>query len=136
MIEWLAGYYIESQFPEKAAKYFALASVIEPNEVKWHLMNASSLRKIGNFHQALEKYRQTHEKFPESREVLQYLIRLCKDMNMEKDLKEYESKLKKLDKIIREREGRVGSGSGNIIFLKLSLQDLHSYISCNNKRII
>ena len=34
-------------------------------------------------------------------------------MNMEKDLKEYESKLKKLDKIIREREGRVGSGSGN-----------------------
>ena len=113
MIEWLAGYYIESQFPEKAAKYFALASVIEPNEVKWHLMNASSLRKIGNFHQALEKYRQTHEKFPESREVLQYLIRLCKDMNMEKDLKEYESKLKKLDKIIREREGRVGSGSGN-----------------------
>ena len=129
MIEWLAGYYIESQFPEKAAKYFALASVIEPNEVKWHLMNASSLRKIGNFHQALEKYRQTHEKFPESREVLQYLIRLCKDMNMEKDLKEYESKLKKLDKIIREREGRVGSGSGKIIFLKLSLQDLHSYIS-------
>ena len=116
MIEWLAGYYIESQFPEKAAKYFALASVIEPNEVKWHLMNASSLRKIGNFHQALEKYRQTHEKFPESREVLQYLIRLCKDMNMEKDLKEYESKLKKLDKIIREREGRVGSGSGNFFF--------------------
>ena len=47
VIEWLAGYYIESQFPEKAAKYFALASSIEPNEVKWHLMNASSLRKIG-----------------------------------------------------------------------------------------
>ena len=43
VIEWLAGYYIESQFPEKAAKYFALASVIEPNEVKWHLMNASRI---------------------------------------------------------------------------------------------
>ena len=66
-------------------------------------MNASCLRKIGksvvlnwsdkviylflgNFHQALDKYRQTHEKFPESKEVLQYLVRLCSDMNMDKGL--------------------------------------------------
>ena len=41
----------------------------------------------GNFHQALDKYRQTHEKFPESKEVLQYLVRLCNDMNMDKELK-------------------------------------------------
>ena len=41
---------------------------------------------LGNFHQALDKYRQTHEKFPESKEVLQYLVRLCSDMNMEKGL--------------------------------------------------
>lgn len=47
VIEWLASYYIESQFPEKAANYFARASIIEPHEVKWHLMNASCLRKIG-----------------------------------------------------------------------------------------
>jgi intraflagellar transport protein 88 len=47
VIEWLASYYIESQFPEKAANYFNRASIIEPNEVKWHLMNASCLRKIG-----------------------------------------------------------------------------------------
>ena len=39
---------------------------------------------LGNFHQALDKYRQTHEKFPESKEVLQYLVRLCSDMNMDK----------------------------------------------------
>jgi len=49
VIEWLASYYIESQFPEKAANYFARASIIEPHEVKWHLMNASCLRKIGNY---------------------------------------------------------------------------------------
>ena len=42
------------------------------------------MRLLGNFHQALDKYRQTHEKFPESKEVLQYLVRLCSDMNMDK----------------------------------------------------
>lgn len=106
VIEWLASYYIESQFPEKAANYFARASVIDPHEVKWHLMNAACLRKIGNVHQSLEKYRDTHKRFPESREVLEYLVRLCSDMKMEKELKEYSHKLKKLDKMLKERETR------------------------------
>ena len=106
VIEWLSSYYIESQFPEKASNYFARASIIEPHQVKWHLMNASCLRKIGNFHQALDKYRQTHEQFPESKEVLQYLVRLCSDMNMDKELKEYQTKLKKLEKMLKERSER------------------------------
>ena len=75
---------------------------------------------VGNFHQALDKYRQTHEKFPESREVLKYLIRLCTDMNMEKDLEEYNRKLKKLDKLLKEREmrdDRVGSASTSGTFV-------------------
>ena len=131
VIEWLSSYYIESQFPEKASNYFNRASIIEPHQVKWHLMHASCLRKIGtlrkkikkktitsfttksnrtlfsgNFHQALDKYRETHEKFPESKEVLQYLVRLCSDMNMAKELKEYQSKLRKLEKLLKDREER------------------------------
>ena len=47
VIEWLSSYYIESQFPEKASNYFNRASIIEPHQVKWHLMHASCLRKIG-----------------------------------------------------------------------------------------
>lgn len=114
VIEWLSSYYIESQFPEKASNYFARASIIEPHQVKWHLMNASCLRKIGNFHQALDKYRQTHEKFPESKEVLQYLVRLCSDMNMDKELKEYQTKLKKLEKMLKERSERPRQNSATI----------------------
>jgi len=105
-IEWLASYYIESQFPEKAANYFARASVIDPHEVKWHLMNAACLRKVGNVHQALEKYRETHKKFPEAREVLEYLVRLCTDMKMDREAKDFAHKLKRLDKTLRERETR------------------------------
>lgn len=61
---------------------------------------------LGNFHQALDKYRETHEQFPESKEVLQYLVRLCSDMNMAKELKEYQSKLRKLEKMLKDREER------------------------------
>uniref|UniRef100_H2YAL2 Uncharacterized protein n=1 Tax=Ciona savignyi TaxID=51511 RepID=H2YAL2_CIOSA len=32
-VEWLGGYYVESQFAEKAIKYFERAAVIQPNEV-------------------------------------------------------------------------------------------------------
>merc|ERR1712147_202016 len=79
---------------------------IEPHQVKWHLMHASCLRKIGSFHQALDKYRETHEQFPESKEVLQYLVRLCSDMNMDKELKDYTTKLRRLEKMLKEREER------------------------------
>ena len=106
VIEWLSSYYIESQFPEKASNYFNRASIIEPHQVKWHLMHASCLRKIGSFHQALDKYRETHEQFPESKEVLQYLVRLCSDMNMDKELKDYTTKLRRLEKMLKEREER------------------------------
>jgi uncharacterized protein with von Willebrand factor type A (vWA) domain len=50
-------------------------------------MNAACLRKVGNVHQALEKYRETHKKFPEAREVLEYLVRLCTDMKMDREAK-------------------------------------------------
>jgi hypothetical protein len=94
--------------------------VIDPHEVKWHLMNAACLRKVGNVHQALEKYRETHKKFPEAREVLEYLVRLCTDMKMDREAKvllkkksrvalvfqDFAHKLKRLDKTLRERETR------------------------------
>ena len=38
--------------------------------------------------------------------MLQYLVRLCSDMNMAKELKEYQSKLRKLEKLLKDREER------------------------------
>ena len=48
-LEWLGAYYVESQFSEKAIKYFERAAVIQPNDVKWQLMVASCHRRSGNY---------------------------------------------------------------------------------------
>ncbi|MCP9260493.1 Intraflagellar transport protein 88 [Dirofilaria immitis] len=52
-IEWLGAYYIDAQYPEKAATYFERASIMEPNEIKWQLMMASCLRRSGNYQKHL-----------------------------------------------------------------------------------
>ena len=85
-LEWLGAYYIESQFSEKAAKYFERAAIIQPNEVKWQLMVASCYRRSGSYQQAFEKYKQIHSRFPENVECLKYLNRLCTDLGLTKEL--------------------------------------------------
>ena len=85
-VEWLGSYYIESQFSEKAIKYFERAAVIQPNEVKWQLMVASCYRRSGSYQHAFEKYKQIHAKFPENVECLKYLNRLCADLGLTAEL--------------------------------------------------
>uniref|UniRef100_A0A667YWP7 Intraflagellar transport 88 homolog n=1 Tax=Myripristis murdjan TaxID=586833 RepID=A0A667YWP7_9TELE len=83
VIEWLGAYYIETQFCEKAIQYFE--------------------RK------ALETYKDIHRKFPENVECLRFLVRLCTDMGL-KEVQEYATKLKKVEKMKEIREQRVKSG--------------------------
>uniref|UniRef100_A0A671UFS0 Intraflagellar transport protein 88 homolog n=1 Tax=Sparus aurata TaxID=8175 RepID=A0A671UFS0_SPAAU len=83
VIEWLGAYYIETQFCEKAIQYFE--------------------RK------ALETYKDIHRKFPENVECLRFLVRLCTDMGL-KEVQEYTTKLKKVEKMKEIREQRVKSG--------------------------
>ena len=45
---------------EKAIGYFERASLMQPDEVKWHLMIASCYRRSGNYHRALETYKSVH----------------------------------------------------------------------------
>ncbi|KIH44805.1 tetratricopeptide repeat protein [Ancylostoma duodenale] len=60
----MGAYYIDAQFSEKAVNYFEKASIMQPNEIKWQLMMASSHRRAGNYQKALELYRNIHKKFP------------------------------------------------------------------------
>ncbi|VDN08160.1 unnamed protein product [Thelazia callipaeda] len=69
-IEWLGAYYIDAQFPEKAANYFEKASIMEPHEIKWRLMMASCLRRSGMYQKAFESYREIHKRFPDNTECL------------------------------------------------------------------
>ncbi|KAK7108172.1 hypothetical protein V1264_015957 [Littorina saxatilis] len=117
VIEWLGAYYIDSQFCEKAIHYFERAAIVQPNQVKWHLMIASCYRRSGNYHKALETYQHIHRKFPDNVECLKFLVRLCTDLGL-KDAQDYANKLKKAEKAKELREqrvnsaGRKGSGRG------------------------
>uniref|UniRef100_A0A8C9T7X5 Intraflagellar transport protein 88 homolog n=1 Tax=Scleropages formosus TaxID=113540 RepID=A0A8C9T7X5_SCLFO len=109
VIEWLGAYYIDTQFCEKAIQYFERATLIQPTQVKWHLMVASCYRRSGNYQKALDTYKDIHRKFPENIECLRFLVRLCTDMDL-KEVQDYATKLKKVEKMKEMREQRVKSG--------------------------
>ncbi|XP_069034902.1 intraflagellar transport protein 88 homolog isoform X4 [Lepisosteus oculatus] len=109
VIEWLGAYYIDTQFCEKAIMYFERAALIQPTHVKWQLMAASCYRRSGNYQKALYTYKDIHRKFPENVECLRFLVRLCTDMGL-KEVQDYATKLKKVEKMKEIREQRVKSG--------------------------
>ncbi|XP_031439050.1 intraflagellar transport protein 88 homolog isoform X6 [Clupea harengus] len=109
VIEWLGAYYIDTQFCEKAIQYFERATLIQPTQVKWQLMVASCYRRSGNYQKALDTYKDIHRNFPENVECLRFLVRLCTDMGL-KEVQEYATKLKKVEKMKEIREQRVKSG--------------------------
>uniref|UniRef100_A0A8I3S374 Intraflagellar transport protein 88 homolog n=1 Tax=Canis lupus familiaris TaxID=9615 RepID=A0A8I3S374_CANLF len=109
VIEWLGAYYIDTQFCEKAIQYFERASLIQPTQVKWQLMVASCFRRSGNYQKALDTYKDIHRKFPENVECLRFLVRLCTDIGL-KEVQEYATKLKRLEKMKEIREQRIKSG--------------------------
>ncbi|KAJ6662354.1 hypothetical protein lerEdw1_012518 [Lerista edwardsae] len=109
VIEWLGAYYIDTQFCEKAIHYFERAALIQPTQVKWQLMVASCYRRSGNYQKALDTYKVIHRKFPDNAECLRFLVRLCTDMGL-KEIQEYATKLKRVEKLKEIREQRVKSG--------------------------
>ncbi|XP_030613371.1 intraflagellar transport protein 88 homolog isoform X3 [Archocentrus centrarchus] len=109
VIEWLGAYYIETQFGEKAVQYFERAALIQPTQVKWQLMVASCYRRSGNYQKALDTYKDVHRKFPENVECLRFLVRLCTDMGL-KEVQDYATKLKKVEKMKEIKEQRIKSG--------------------------
>lgn len=110
VIEWLGAYYIDSKFCEKAIHYFERASIVQPNQVKWHLMIASCHRRSGNYNQALETYKYIHRKFPDNVECLKFLVRICSDLGL-KEAQEYATKLKKAEKAKELKDQRASSGT-------------------------
>ncbi|XP_076445636.1 intraflagellar transport protein 88 homolog [Babylonia areolata] len=109
VIEWLGAYYIDSQFCEKAISYFERAALVQPMQVKWHLMTASCHRRSGNYNKALEVYQFIHKKFPDNVECLKFLVRLCTDLGM-KEAQDYATKLKKAEKAKEQRDGQGDGG--------------------------
>ncbi|XP_034464298.1 intraflagellar transport protein 88 homolog isoform X2 [Hippoglossus hippoglossus] len=106
VIEWLAGYYIQTQSCGKAIKSFERAAVLQPTLVKWRLLVAACYRRNGDYQKALEKYKHIHCLFPEDIECLRFLVNLCMDMGL-KEVNNYKGKL---EKAMRISEQRLNSG--------------------------
>ncbi|UJR22611.1 hypothetical protein I4U23_025652 [Adineta vaga] len=96
-LQWLASYYIETQYPEKAVEFCAQAALVKPGEIKWHLMVASCYRRVGDYSAALEKYKWIHQYFPDDTDCIQFLIKIATDLNLP-DRETYENELKKVNK--------------------------------------
>ncbi|CAF3762100.1 unnamed protein product [Rotaria sp. Silwood1] len=97
-LEWLASYYIETQYPEKAVEYCAQAALVKPGEIKWHLMVASCHRRSGDYAAAIEKYKWIHQHFPDDTDCIQFLIKIAIDLGLpEREM--YENELKKVNKM-------------------------------------
>jgi intraflagellar transport protein 88 len=109
VLGWLGAYFIETEAYEKAIQYFEKAIFIQPYEVKWYFMEASCLRRSGNYQKAVDVYRKVHEKFPENEDCLRYLIRICTDLGLPA-AKDYSLKLAKLEAIKAERAGQKPGG--------------------------
>ncbi|CAL2049617.1 unnamed protein product [Caenorhabditis brenneri] len=109
-VEWLASYYLETQFSEKSINYFEKAALMQPNVSKWQMMIASCLRRTGNYQRAFDLYRQIHRKFPQDLECLRFLVRIAGDLGMV-EFKEYKDKLEKAEKINQLRLQRESDSS-------------------------
>ncbi|XP_037080592.1 intraflagellar transport protein 88 homolog [Pollicipes pollicipes] len=106
VIDWLGSYYIEHQVSEKAIMFFERATLIQPAEVKWHLMIASCFRRAGNYQRALAKYKEIHMKFPDNVECLKFLVRICTDLGLA-EAADYAIELKRAEKSKENREERM-----------------------------
>ncbi|CAF1310006.1 unnamed protein product [Adineta steineri] len=115
-LEWLASYYIETQYPEKAVEFCQQAALVRPGEIKWHLMVASCYRRAGDYTAALEKYKWIHQHFPEDTDCIQFLIKISTDLGLH-DREMYENELKKVNKLkeIQQQRKTSADKSQNMI---------------------
>ncbi|XP_023332128.1 intraflagellar transport protein 88 homolog [Eurytemora carolleeae] len=107
-IDWLGSYFIEMQVAEKAIVYFERAALMQPDEVKWHLMIASCYRRSGNYHRSLDTYRSIHRRFPDNIECLRFLVKISSDMGL-KEAGDYAVELKKAERAKGLQEQRAMS---------------------------
>ncbi|KAK9806351.1 hypothetical protein WJX72_011075 [[Myrmecia] bisecta] len=98
VISWLGAFHVKNEVYEKAMPYFALAAQLQPTQVKWQLMVASCLRRIGAYPQALQKYKDIHASHPNNIECLRYLVHICTDLGLPAEVQEYAVKMRKAER--------------------------------------
>lgn len=103
VLTWLGSYCVEHELYEQAVNYFERAVLIQPRDIKWPLMIASCVKRSGNLPQALQMYKDTHDRFPQNVECLKFLVRLCGDMGLSSDAAVYANKILSIEQADREK---------------------------------
>lgn len=111
-IAWLGNYYInDTKFPEKALKYFKKAVLIQPNEVRWHLLVALCLNRDGKTQKAFQKYQAIHNQFPDNLDCLKRLVVMAEQLGDVELMKEYKDKIIRSEKqMVANQQNRINSG--------------------------
>ena len=99
VLSWLGAHFVKVEQYERAVQYFASAAKMQPGEAKWLLMVASCHRRTQNYDMAVAVYEQVHERFPDNHEALRFLIHICTELQEGSKLREYQTKLAKLERL-------------------------------------
>ncbi|KAK2946368.1 putative intraflagellar transport protein ift88 [Blattamonas nauphoetae] len=110
---WLGRYFVKHYHFENAAPYFEQAIKIDPNP-KYYILLASCYRKMEDQNKALSVFQEGHSKSPSNKDLLKYLISLCKELNKDELTREYESKLAALADEPDEADQRSGTADGAV----------------------
>jgi intraflagellar transport protein 88 len=98
--------YFKDEIYEKAIHFFELATKVQPHSVRIFLIifqspeaeiqYAKCFYKLGNYKDAFKAFKKIHNKFPENKEALTFLIATCKDLGL--SYEEFNQKLIKLER--------------------------------------
>ncbi|XP_055332048.1 intraflagellar transport protein 88 homolog isoform X2 [Paramacrobiotus metropolitanus] len=109
VLNWLGRFFVASQFPEKAIKFFELAEKLDSSVPKWSLLVAGAMRRAGHLTDAYNKYVEIHEAFADDMDCLKILIRICQETHApSSEIQKYQ---KELDLLRRTRPAEVASSS-------------------------
>lgn len=88
--------YLREEIYEKAIKYFEIAKKVQPNNHIPELQYGKCFHKLGNNREAFKVFRRLHNKYPDNKEVLNFLINISKDLNL--PYEEYYQKLNRFER--------------------------------------
>jgi len=104
--------YFKEENYEKALSFFKLASKVNPNAYTAEIHYAKCFFKLGKFKESFKVFRKIHNKYPDNKEALMYLIANAKQLNLPFD--EYAKEMSKLDneQIDMDSQNGYGNSSG------------------------
>ena len=87
--------YFKEENYEKALQFFKLASKVNPNAYTAEIHYAKCHFKLRRFRESFKVFKRIHNKYPENKEALMYLIANAKQLNL--PFEEYAKEMSRLD---------------------------------------